>query len=593
MADPDQPSKPHDLNDHQWGSDLDHVHDETSDHDHDHDHDGDFTAGDVEGNQGLWLSDNVILNSVGIDIGSSGTQVVFSRIHMRRVAEDLSSRYQIISREPLYQSPISLTPYASETQIDANLLGQIIDRAYKAAKLHPDEVDSGAVILTGEALRRENGEAIAAVLAEQGGEFVCATAGHHMESLLAVYGSGAARRSYDEGFRLLNIDIGGGTTKLAIVEKGEVQVTAAVHLGGRLMVVDDSDKLVRLDPAGALHAKKAGFDWQVGSTAKRAELAQVAGWMADALMRILNCRFDQADLRDLYLTDPIEDFGAIDGVIFSGGVGEYVYAREPRDFGDLGKLFGEAIRQRVQGGAIAWPMLPAGECIRATVLGASEYSVQLSGNTTFISSPGTLLPRKNLQVVPLGMQFGDRIDAAAVAASLRAAFAKHDLIEGAQDVAVSVRWSGVPHYERLSQLAEGLLQGLPATLAKQAAIYIVTDGDIAHTLGHLLKDDERHRGETLVLDGISLWGFDFVDLGRIRMPSRTVPVTVKSLVFSEDPRSHGKSDEGEWHAHDDGKLHRHSHGHSHGHAQGHGHSHDHGHDHGHHHHYHDHGPKGR
>jgi len=541
----------HSLKDHQWGvHDADHAHGDDSDHDHD-----DFSDDGPNGaDQALWMQDNVILHSVGIDIGSSSTQVVFSKIHLQRVADQLSTRYIVVLREPLAQPPLALTPYLSDTLIDASALGAIIEAAYAEAGLHPDQVDAGAVILTGEALRRENGQAIAAMLAEQGGEFVCATAGHHMESMLAVYGSGAARRSFDGQCRILNIDIGGGTTKLGLVDHGELRATAAVHTGGRLIVVDEHDRVTRLDPQGRAHARRAGFDWQLGSLATRAQMAQVAAHMADALLRVLTSQATPQDRAELMLTDPIADFGDITGVMFSGGVGEYVYGREPRDFGDLGKLFGEALRQRLDAGALPWPLLPAGECIRATVLGASEYSVQLSGNTTFVSEPRLLLPRKNLQVVPLAQVFGDApIDAAAVATALRQAFTAHDLVEGEQDVAVSLRWSGAPAFARLSALKDGLLTGLAGSVAQGRPLYVVVDGDIALTLGYLLKEDPRlvaepggagnprPCSEVLVIDGITLWGFDFIDLGRIRLPSNTVPVTIKSLVFSEDPRSHGKS----------------------------------------------------
>jgi ethanolamine utilization protein EutA len=449
-------------------------------------------------------------------------------------------------------------------------------------------VDAGAVILTGEALRRENGQAIAAMLAEQGGEFVCATAGHHMESMLAVYGSGAARRSFDDSSRILNIDIGGGTTKLGLVENGELKATAAVHTGGRLLVAETIPgeagllKITRLDPQGRAHARRAGFAWQLGSVVRHEQLAEVAAGMADALVRVLTRRYTESDLGELLLTDPLEDLQGITGMMFSGGVGEYVYGREPRDFGDLGKLFGEAIRVRVDAGALPWPLLPAGECIRATVLGASEYSVQLSGNTTYVSSPGSLLPRKNLQVVPIKLALEETVHPIEVTQALRRAFTSHDLVEGDKDVAVSLRWSGVPAYRRLSALAQGLLDGLPKTLKAGRNLYIVVDGDIALTLGNLIHDDRRVTGEVLVIDGITLWGFDFIDLGRIRMPSLTVPVTIKSLVFSEDPRSHGKSDPADWHAHADGALHKHEpagrhHGHGHGHDHGHDHAQGHGH----------------
>src|SRR3954452_2977962 len=282
MADADD-KKPsgHNLADHLLGENLAHEHDEYSDHDHDHfEFDDD---GPIEQNP-IWMQDHVTLTSVGIDIGSAGTQVIFSRINLRRYGEDLTSRYYVVSRETLYQSPVALTPYQNEERIDDAGLGRIIDDAYAGAGLRPDQIDTGAVILTGEALRRENAEGIAKILSEQGGEFVCATAGHHMESMLAAYGSGASRVSHDEEKRVLNIDIGGGTTKLALVEKGHVIATAAVHIGGRLQVVDPkTGHIERLDPAGRYHARQAGFDWHKGDTIDPNDLDKVADVMAGGL----------------------------------------------------------------------------------------------------------------------------------------------------------------------------------------------------------------------------------------------------------------------------------------------------------------------
>src|SRR5215218_2682393 len=225
----------HSLADHLYGNSLEHEHEGVTDHDHDHfefDDDGPLDQNPI------WLQDHVTLVSVGIDIGSSGTQVIFSRINLRRYGEDLTSRYYVVSRETLFQSPVVLTPYASGERIDDAALGTIIDEAYAAAGVKPGDIDTGVVILTGEALRRENAEAIAALLAEQRGDFVTATAGHHMESMLAAYGSGASKVSYEQGKRILNLDIGGGTTKIAVVAKGDVIATAALHIGGRLQVVD-------------------------------------------------------------------------------------------------------------------------------------------------------------------------------------------------------------------------------------------------------------------------------------------------------------------------------------------------------------------
>jgi ethanolamine utilization protein EutA len=557
MAEEEKPKASHTLADHLYGREVAHVHADGADHDHDHDFDDDGRAEDNP----LWQQDNVALTTVGIDIGSSGTQVIFSRVHLRRLAEDLTSRYYVVARETLFQSPVALTPYQSEERIDDAKLGAIIDDAYVAAGLPPDKIDTGVVILTGEALRRENARRIAAILSENGGEFVTATAGHHMEAMLAAYGSGAARVSSDQAKRILNVDIGGGTTKLGLVENGKVIATAAIHIGGRLQVVKQG-RIVRLDPAGKHHAMRAGFAWQRGDIVDVADLQKVADAMADALVAAIRMRPLPPDIARLYLTDPIADLNRIDAVMFSGGVAEYVYEREYRDFGDLGRRLGGAIRARIDSGALPWPVLPAGECIRATALGASEYSVQLSGNTSYISAPGGLLPRRNLQVLLPPFVCAERIDPDELARAIRNHITAFDLDGADRDIALALRWSGPPSHPRLAAFAEGIKRGLAERIAKGLPLYIMLDGDVAQTLGHLLRDECHIGADLLVIDGVVLWDFDYIDLGRIRMPSYTVPVTIKSLVFSEDPRGPRPRQRLHHREHD----HEHSHEHSHAHA---------------------------
>src|SRR5712672_2525432 len=542
----------HTVADHSLGIDLAHTHDGYADHDHDFPDDLPLEENPI------WIADHVSLTTVGVDIGSSGTQVIFSRINLRRLGEELTSRYYVVSRETLFQSPVALTPYASEERIDEAKLGAIIDDAYAAARIGPDEIDTGVVILTGEALRRDNAQAIAALIAEKGGDFVCATAGHHMESMLAAYGSGAARVSSDTHQRILNIDIGGGTTKLGLVENGKVTTTADVHVGGRLQVTDEQGTIVRLDPAGRHHAKRAGFSWSRGDLASGADMDKVADRMADTLVAAITTRPLPHEIAHLYLTDPISDLGHIDGIMFSGGVGEYVYGRETRDFGDMGRRLGQAIRRRVDAGALPWPLLPAGECIRATALGASEYSVQLSGNTSYISKPGELLPRRNLQVVQPAFECQEVIDPVALAKAIRAHFTSFDLIEGEGEVALALRWLGAPSYERIAAFADGIRHGLANTIERKKPIYIMLDGDIAQTLGAILREELLVESEILAIDGVMLRDFDYIDLGRIRMPSCTVPVTIKSLVFSENPTA-ARPQRIHHHAHEDDHVHSHGH----------------------------------
>ncbi len=516
----------HHVTDHAYGLELDHSHlGGEADHEHD-----DLPDLPLEDNP-IWIADHVSLTSVGVDIGSSGTQVIFSRINLRRPGEDLSSRYVVVSREALYMSPVALTPFESELRISEASLGRIIDEAFAAAGLSRKDVDTGAVILTGEALRRENAEIISAVLAEHAGEFVCATAGHHMEATLAAFGSGAAQASVEQGLRILNVDIGGGTTKLAAIEGGRVVATAALHVGGRLLAVDEAQRLVRLDPGGARLARRAGFDWALGDVASGADCDRLAEHMAEAVITALKSSAEQNASSGLFLTAPLDRVLRYDGVMFSGGVAEYVYGRETRDFADMGRRLGHAIRRRLDAGELPWPLLEAGECIRATAIGASEYSVQLSGNTIYVSDRRTLLPRRNLQVLRPEVTLGEAVDSDEVARAIARRFETFDLREGEQDVALAFHWRGSPAYRRVRNFLVGVLQALPRTLAAGRPLYLVLDGDLAQTLGAVLREELGLENEVLVIDGVALWDFDYIDLGKVRLPSNTVPVTVKSLLF--------------------------------------------------------------
>lgn len=476
----------------------------------------------------IWQRDNVEMLSVGVDIGSAGTQVAFSRLVLRRKGEDLTSRYIVVERDTLYRSELHFTPFAADLTIDAEALGGLLDTAYAEVGLRPEEIDTGVVILTGEALRRENSEAIGTVIAERAGDLVCATAGHHMEAMLAAYGSGAVKTSHDEGSRILNIDIGGGTTKISLIESGQVRNTAALHVGGRLLAHEDG-KIVRLEPAGKRHAA-ADRPLTLGDTVTPDELDQTAERMAQAVFELLAGEGDD----ELWLTNPLAvDLKTVDGLIFSGGVAEYVYGNESRDFGDVGLQLGRALRRRVDEQGL--PLRDATERIRATVLGASEYSVQLSGITTHRDDAGDLLPRRNLQVIAPQYtlpedQYAD-VDAQLIADAIRERLAAFGV--GDDDIAVALTWRGAPLYQRLRALAEGVRDGLAERIVRGLPSFLVLDADVGLTLGRILRTELGVTSGLLVLDGLHLRDFDYVDLGRLRLPSGTVPVTIKSLIFGD------------------------------------------------------------
>jgi ethanolamine utilization protein EutA len=252
--------------------------------------------------------------------------------------------------------------------------------------------------------------------------------------------------------------------------------------------------------------------------------------MAQAVLSLAQEENPPADFAQLWLTAPLNGARNYDAVMFSGGVGEYVYGKEAKSFSDLGAPLGQALRQQINDGALAWPIVPARECIRATVMGAAQHTVQVSGNTIHRSDE-TLLPRKNLQVLRPPVNLTGEIDSAAVARAIQTHFKAFDLVEAQADVALVFPWEGAPTARRIASFCRGLIDGLPAAIANRRPIYLVFDHDLAGLVGTILKIDFGVNNPLLCLDGVTLHDFDFIDLGKILEPSGTVPVTIKSLVF--------------------------------------------------------------
>ncbi len=516
------PSKPHSLADHAYGALAVHEHGEG---DFDHDHDEAFL--DIDSKS----LESVPLISMGLDVGSSGTQVVFTRLEMRGPGEHRALRRQAKSRETLYMSPIALTPFDGD-EINEEKLWRIIDRAFNEAHLTPDDVETGAIILTGAAAQRTNAQRITMRVAEEVGELVCAVAGDHMEAVLAAYGSGAAAASAQgAGKQILNIDIGGATTKFALCKDGRVTSTAAMNIGGRQIALDLENRLTRLDAAALVHARRAGVTWRLGAIAEKADLALVSDKMAQAVIDVLRGAWSP-DLQELFITQVLPPISHLDGVIFSGGVAEYVYGRETRDFGDLGWRLGRAIRRHFDEAAFAFPLLEAAQCIRATAMGASEHAVQISGQTIYISDHAALLPVRNLPVLQPAFDFAGAIDVQALAAAIHQHRRQFECESTDRPFALAFRWRGAPDYARLSAFADAIILAMGDVIAAAGPLYVMLEGDAALTLGALLKEEKGITAPVLVIDGLVLRDFDYVDIGRVRLPSFTVPVTIKSLLFS-------------------------------------------------------------
>jgi len=476
----------------------------------------------------IWKLENVELTTVGIDIGSSTSHLMFSGVRLQRKTQALSSQFVVIERKVLWKSPILLTPFLGDGTIDAAALGRFVQSCHREAGLAPEAIDTGAVILTGEAIRRTNARAIAELFAADSGRFVCASAGHHLECVLAAHGSGAVALSRESGRTILNVDIGGGTTKLALAAAGRVVATCAFAVGGRLVAFDGAGRLSRIDESARIAARARGVELRLGERPDAAVDAVVDA-LAEAAIETIRGDIPGDLAARLLLTQALPAGVVPDALVFSGGVSEYIYGRESRDYGDIARALANRIAAACSQGRIPFALEAPRERIRATVIGASQFTVQVSGKTIHVSDE-SVLPLRNVPVVPLGLEMGESVDGSTVARAIAAGLERAAVGEDSA-IALAVRWSGDPLYARLRALAEGIAVAMASSSALGSPLVLMIDGDVGRTLGHILEHELSLGRPVISIDGIALDEFDFVDIGEVIRPTDVVPVVIKSLLF--------------------------------------------------------------
>ena len=469
--------------------------------------------------------DEICVLSVGVDIGSSTSHLVFSRILLER----LDSRYVVTQRETFYQSDILLTPYSAEETIDADALGAFIAKQYKDAQVDPDEIDTGALILTGVAVQRRNARAIGELFARQAGKLVAVSAGDSLETVMAAYGSGAAARSIREQAIVMNVDVGGGTSKIAICADGKVLGLTAIDVGARLVCFDASGRIARLEEAGRRFGAELGIDLAPGATLKPEAARALAACMADRLFEAMRGGAPKAGGKTLLRLDPIAPRAPVDQITFSGGVAEFIYGREAGTFDDLGPLLAQEIRTRIAGFC---PRLElSNEGIRATVIGASQYTIQLSGSTIYVS-PLDALPLRNVPVIAPALPIDqETIDPTEVARAVETMLRRLDLYDSENPIAVFVPWRGSATFARLDAFCRGIVAGLKNVLARGHPLVLAGDGDVGGLLGIHLHEEMRIKNAIVSIDGLELKEFDYIDIGAMLESSGAAPVVIKSLIF--------------------------------------------------------------
>lgn len=474
-------------------------------------------------------SEQIELLSAGVDIGSATSQFSISRLTLRRRGLALSTRFDVVRREQLGPVQRIFTPYMRSGEIDAAAVRSFIEQNFHAAGLVPADVDTGVVLLTGEAARRVNAAALGAAVARTSGQFVCAAAGHDMEGRLAAHGSGAVDRSRAAGTTVLNVDVGGGTTKITEVDNGRVVSTYAVHVGGRLAAFEQG-RIVRLEEQGRRLAGEAGLSWNLGDAVHAEDVERLGAHMANVIASFLapDDTHEEAGLRPHALTPPSPPPPVRTEIVLSGGVAAFVRDGETDWTSDIGAALGRNLRSVLRA-TDRWPQttIPT-SASEATVLGASRHTVQLSGNTSFIT-PGSL-PLRNLRIVTPPLDLSGPFDAPTVESAVETQAESIRAAQAVSGCAMAFAWGGEPEFGRLDAFTQGLAAAAGRLLREGEPLVVLLDGDVARLCGHLLATRGLER-PVVVVDGLQVDPLDFVDLGPVLNPARTIPVTVKSFVF--------------------------------------------------------------
>ncbi|MCE7743081.1 MAG: hypothetical protein GOP50_11585 [Candidatus Heimdallarchaeota archaeon] len=468
------------------------------------------------------------LTSCGIDVGTTTSHLIFSKLKLEKIFTQRGIKFEVTEREILYRSRIILTPLIDGLNIDYLKLVEFIKNEYQQANVSIDDIDTGAVIITGESAKKENAEELVKSLAHKAGKFVCAAAGPNFESVIAAMGSGAALYSKDSKKTVINIDIGGGTSNIGIAKDGEIIDAACVNVGGRLLAFDDENKITRIEAPIRNLEDKIGVTFDYGMVISEDQKKAMAKILADSLFEVLNKNIKTKIAQNLLMTNPIEFDGVIDEMIFSGGVAEYIYDKTDADFGDLGKYLGEEIRKIVdkQGIVLHEPQ----ELIRATVIGAGQYTLQVSGVTTHISD-SELLPIHNIPVLEPKLNTKD-ITIENVRKAILKSFNLFDVVEGEQSVALSFKGAIGGSYAGLTTFAKGVVSAVPKTIEREMPLIMIFDRDIGNSVGNVMKRETDAKENIISVDEINVQEGDFIDIDKPKAGGQVVPVVVKSLVFS-------------------------------------------------------------
>ena len=479
------------------------------------------------------MADKTAILSVGIDVGTSTTQVVFSKLQMDNAGGYFSvPRVAIVDKEVVYKSEVYMTPLKTDVLIDTDALRNIVAAEFRKAGYRPEDTDSGAVIITGESARKENSDAVLKSLSDFAGDFVVSAAGPDMESLIAGKGSGAWQYSMDHHCRVANLDIGGGTTNVVLFEDGETLARGCLDIGGRLICMNPQGIITKVSPAAAVMAQAAGVSVSVGDRCDELKLTAVTRQMAAALNAYLGVGTKDIDaiLRQIK-TPGSSDFPVpekVQAVFFSGGVADLIY-HESADtwaYGDIGVLLGRAIRESRL--FTDFQKMEPGETIRATVVGAGTYTTTISGST--ITYSDDIFPLKNIPVIKLD----EELQEACFAGETEPVIRRIQWILGQNDAErfiLAMPGKRDPGYTEMKRAAAAIRQIMDRVQPPGEPILLVIESDIAKAMGQMIRQQPELKRQVVAIDSIHVEDGEYVDMGKPMMNGMVIPVVVKTLIF--------------------------------------------------------------
>lgn len=467
--------------------------------------------------------------SVGIDIGTTTTHLVFSRIRIVDLAgRSAVAKFEITSREIIYESKVYFTPFVDETRIDLDRLKKLILEEYRSAGFTPHDIRSGAVIITGEAANKENAQEVARALEGLAGDFVVAVAGPDLEAILAGQGSGAQHRSRREGSIVVNLDIGGGTTNIAVFKCGNLWDVATFRVGGRLFTLDPYTQVLRsITPTARAYADYLGLKLEKGRPVCVRDVEKFCQCLVDILDEVVERR-NLSPLSKLGLVSgPLRRDYKLEALIFSGGVGRFIYEKVPENpftFGDYGPYLAKFIRES-SSMFKRYKVLRADHTLRATVIGAGVYSMRLSGSTIFLKGK-EFLPLRNIPVALVVLD--EHEDLVSLEQKLREALRPFQ--NSYPVIAIAVAGWRQPNLEDIEHLARAV--AAVKNNGTDCPVVVVCEGNFGKVLGYFLQGYLGDRKDIICLDEIGLSGGDFIDIGKPLPWGEVIPVVIKTLVFS-------------------------------------------------------------